>query len=322
MRIGKLDNNKLNELILSKFAHTRNEVICSPQVGVDCAAVDMGGRIAVLSTDPITAAAKHIGALTVHVSCNDAAAAGAEPIGLLTTLLAPPSITEREIDEIADELSAAAREANVEIIGGHTEITDAVTRVVTSAAVIAKAGARGILTPDGMKEGDSVILTKWVCLEGSAIIASEFGDRLSDITEYELDEAREYMKYVSVVKEGLFAYEHGAHAMHDITEGGVFGAAWEMSEASGVGMEIHEERIPIKEVTRKMCASLNIDPMRLISSGAMLIACPNGEEIVSGLKNIGINAAIIGKAGGKGVRTALGKIIAPPGADELYKLYK
>ena len=81
MRIGKLDNDTLNALILSKFAHTRSEVLCSPQVGVDCAAVDMGGRIAVLSTDPITAADKHLGALTVHVSCNDAAAAGAEPIG-------------------------------------------------------------------------------------------------------------------------------------------------------------------------------------------------------------------------------------------------
>ena len=108
MRIGKLDNDTLNALILSKFAHTRSEVLCSPQVGVDCAAVDMGGRIAVLSTDPITAADKHLGALTVHVSCNDAAAAGAEPIGLLTTLLVPPSATEDDIARVADELSAAA----------------------------------------------------------------------------------------------------------------------------------------------------------------------------------------------------------------------
>ena len=104
MRIGKLDNDTLNELILNKFAHTRKEVVCSPHVGVDCAAVDLGGRIAVLSTDPITAAGKHIGSLTVHVSCNDAAAAGAEPIGLLVTLLAPPSVTESDIAGVADEL--------------------------------------------------------------------------------------------------------------------------------------------------------------------------------------------------------------------------
>ena len=75
MRQGKLTNQQLDSLILSKFAHTRKEVVCSPHVGVDCAAVDLGGRIAVLSTDPITSADKNLGSLTVHVSCNDAAAA-------------------------------------------------------------------------------------------------------------------------------------------------------------------------------------------------------------------------------------------------------
>ena len=97
MRIGKLDNDQLNELILSKFRHTRSEVVCSPRIGVDCAAVDLGGRLAVLSTDPITSAANNLGQLTVHVSCNDAAAAGAEPVGLLVTLLAPPTATEADI---------------------------------------------------------------------------------------------------------------------------------------------------------------------------------------------------------------------------------
>jgi len=317
MRIGKLDNDTLNALILSKFAHTRSEVLCSPQVGVDCAAVDMGGRIAVLSTDPITAADKHLGALTVHVSCNDAAAAGAEPIGLLTTLLVPPSATEDDIARVA-----AAKAANVEIIGGHTEVTDAVTRMITSAAVIAKAGERGILTTGGMKEGDSIVLSKWACLEGTAIIANDFADRLDGISQSELEEARGYMSYVSVVREGLYAYANGAHAMHDVTEGGVFGAAWEMSEASGVGIEIDAAKVPLKPATQKICAALGLDPFRLLSSGAMLIACPDGETLANGLMQMGINAAVIGRAGGKGVRTANGDMIAPPGADELYKLYK
>ena len=105
MKLGKLSNDKLDSLILSKFGHTRKEVVCSPHVGVDCAAVDLGGRIAVLSTDPITAADKNIGSLTVHVSCNDAAAAGAEPIGLLVTLLIPPHGTEEEVEHIAQELA-------------------------------------------------------------------------------------------------------------------------------------------------------------------------------------------------------------------------
>lgn len=147
MKIGKLSNDKLDSLILSKFGHMRKEVVCSPHVGVDCAAVDLGGRIAVLSTDPITAADKNIGSLTVHVSCNDAAAAGAEPIGLLVTLLIPPHGTEEEVEHIAQELAEAAKLANIEIIGGHTEVTASVTRYVTCAAVIARAGKTALSLP-------------------------------------------------------------------------------------------------------------------------------------------------------------------------------
>lgn len=320
MRQGKLTNQQLDSLILSKFAHTRDEVVCSPHVGVDCAAVDLGGRIAVLSTDPITSADKNLGSLTVHVSCNDAAAAGAEPIGLLVTLLIPPSGTETEIGRVADELAEAARLANIEIIGGHTEVTAAVTRMVTCATVIARAGKNGIISPNGMQEGDYIVMTKTGGIEGTAVIASDFPDRLG-LTAEELHEARGFMNQVSVVKEGLFGADNGATAMHDITEGGIFGAAWEMAEASGCGMEIWPDKIPFHPITLKICDRCGLDRFRLLSSGSMLIACPDGEGMVNGLKKIGVPAAVIGRATGSGVRTADGDEIYPPEADELYRMF-
>lgn len=320
MRLGKLTNEQLERLVLSKFGHIREEVVCSPHVGVDCAAVDLGGRLAVLSTDPITSADKNIGGLTVHVSCNDAAAAGAEPIGLLVTLLIPPEATEEDVDTVTNELTAAAKLANIEIIGGHTEVTSSVNRFVTCATVIAKAGKNGIITPAGMKQGNDIVMTKLAGIEGTAVIAADFPDRLP-LTDEEFAEAASFMEHVSVVKEGLFAADHGATAMHDITEGGVLGAAWEMAEASGCGMVIDTELIPIHPITRKICDSCGIDPLRLLSSGSMLIACENGEALVCGLKELGINAAVIGKAEGKEVRQADGKIVAPPEADELYRLF-
>ena len=184
MRIGKLDNDQLNGLILSKFRHVRKEVVCSPRVGVDCAAVDLGGRLAVLSTDPITSAAKNLGQLTVHVSCNDAAAAGAEPVGLLVTLLVPPTATESDIARVADELASAAEQAGVEIIGGHTEVTDSVTRMVTCATVLAKAGARGVLDARDMRPGNDLVLTKSAGLEGAAILAGDHAALLSAVPEF------------------------------------------------------------------------------------------------------------------------------------------
>ena len=319
MKLGKLSNDKLDSLILSKFGHMRKEVVCSPHVGVDCAAVDLGGRIAVLSTDPITAADKNIGRLTVHVSCNDAAAAGAEPIGLLVTLLIPPHGTEEEVEHIAQELSEAAKLANIEIIGGHTEVTASVTRYVTCAAVIARAGKNGIITPAGMKAGQDIIMTKMAGIEGTAVIASDAAGR-TGLTDAELEEARGFMSMVSVVKEGLYAAEHGATAMHDITEGGVFGAAWEMAEASGCGMVLYPEKVLMHPITKKICQKFGIDPYRLISSGSMLIACDDGEGMVKGLAAIGIPAAVIGKAVESGVSTADGTEIPAPEADELYKI--
>ncbi len=320
MRQGKLTNQQLDSLILSKFAHTRDEVVCSPHVGVDCAAVELGGRIAVLSTDPITSAEKNLGSLTVHVSCNDAAAAGAEPIGLLVTLLIPPSGTEEEIGRVADELAEAARLANIEIIGGHTEVTGAVTRMVTCATVIARAGKNGIISPNGMKDGDSIIMTKMGGIEGTAVIASDFADRIG-LTDAELEEARGFMGMVSVVKEGLFCADNGATAMHDITEGGIFGAAWEMAEASGCGMELWPDKVPFHPITVKLCDKCGLDRFRLLSSGSMLVACPDGEAMVKGLEEIGIPAAVIGRAGGSGVRTGDGREILPPEADELYRMF-
>jgi len=119
MRLGKLDNDELERLVLGKFPRTRPESLHGPRVGEDCAWLDLADDLAVFSCDPITSAsAAHLGRLSVHVNCNDAAAAGAEPVGLLVTLLAPPTATPELIGQIADDLAAAARLAGVDVIGG------------------------------------------------------------------------------------------------------------------------------------------------------------------------------------------------------------
>ncbi|MBR6006048.1 MAG: AIR synthase family protein [Clostridia bacterium] len=322
MRVGKLTNEQLDRLILSKLRHNRQEVIMAPGIGVDCTAVDIRDRLTVLSCDPITAAQTRIGSLSVNVCCNDAAASGAEPIGLMVTLLLPPTVTEQEISDLMDELIEAANNANVDVIGGHTEITNAVTRIVTCTTVIAREGRNGTISPRGMREGDYLIMTKHAGLEGANIIA-DYLENVSDIlTEEEIAAAHSFAANTNVVREGMYAADHGATAMHDATEGGVLGAAWELSDASGIGLIIDKSAITVHPVTEKLCTAAGVDPLRLISSGCMLITCPNGEEMVNGLRSIGIDAAIIGRATGKEVRSTEGEIIDPPDADELYKVVK
>ncbi len=322
MRVGKLTNEQLDRLILEKLKHKRSEVVMASGIGVDCTAVDIGDRLTVLSCDPITAAQTRIGSLSVNVCCNDAAASGAEPIGLMVTLLLPPTVTEQEISDLMDELIEAADNANVDVIGGHTEITHAVSRIVTCTTVIAKEGKNGIISPRGMREGDSLIMTKHAGLEGANILADEIPHINEILTEEEIAEAHSFAAKTNVVKEGMYAADHGATAMHDATEGGVLGACWELADASGCGLTIFRNSIAVHPVTAKLSAAVGIDPLRLISSGCMLIACPDGEAMAQGLRSIGVAAFIIGRAGGEGVRFDDGTPIEPPDADEIYKVIK
>lgn len=321
MRLGKLDNDELERLVLHKFQKSRKESLAAPEIGVDCAALDLGGEIAVLSCDPITSASiSHIGRLSVHVSCNDAAAAGAEPVGLLVTLLAPPSAMPGDIDRIANDLAAAAREANVDVLGGHTEITNAVTRFVTNTTVLAKMPRTQMLR--GMQSGDALVMTKWAGLEGSAIIAEDFPRLFERLDPAVRTTALSFARYFNVVPEGRYAAAHGATAMHDVTEGGILGAAWEMAYAAGLSVTIDTEAIRILPETSAICSVAGIDPLRLISSGSMLIACPDGKGMAEGLSAIGIPAAVVGHAEkGSGLYTLAGDRIDPPGADELYRLF-
>lgn len=319
LRIGKLDNDDLERLVLKKFRRVRSESLSSPTIGQDCALLDLDGDLAVLSCDPITSASvAHLGRLTVHVSCNDAAAAGAEPVGLLVTLLMPPSGSMEQISQIADDLSHAAQLANVDILGGHTEVTDVVTRAVTSATVVARQPKNAALR--GMRPGDDIVLTKWAAIEGTTILAEDFAPRLTALPKETLTNARALASQLSIVPESRIAMQHGASAMHDVTEGGVLGAAWELGYANDCAVNIDTNAIPVREETKQICAALALDPLRLIGSGSLLIACGDGERLVSALLSRGIPAAVIGQAIEGKQSFADGILLEEPHADELYRL--
>ena len=320
MKLGKLDNDTLERLILDRFKRTRPESFGAPRIGMDCAMLDFEGDLIVTSCDPITSAdAKHIGALSVHVNCNDAAAGGAEPVALLVTLLLPPSETEETVAMIAEDLQDAAERAGVDIIGGHTEVTDAVTRVTTCTTVIARTPKARMLT--GAKPGDEIVMTKWAGLEGTMLIASDRADLLFGLPAETVERAKALSKHLSVVPESRIAIRHNAHAMHDVTEGGVLGAIWELAAQERLGAVVDRSAIPVLPETVAITDAVGLDPYRLMSSGSLLIACENGAETVAALQDAGIPAAVIGRITARDFRFADGSPLDPPGADELYRLF-
>lgn len=323
MKIGKLPNEVLDRLILEpikKWGVKRDEALTAPSVGEDCAALKFGSDICMLSTDPITGAAENIGALAVYINSNDIASAGGEVIGLMVTTLLPPDITEAEISAIAESLYKSANAAGVAILGGHTEITDAVTRPIISCTAVGR--GKRFISSGGARVGDSVIMTKYAAIEGSSIIYADYkGFWQEKLTDEEKAACESFASMLSAVPEGAVAAEMGASSMHDVTEGGVLGACYEIAECAGVGITVYEDKIPILPVTKKMCEICGVNPLRLISSGSMLITSANGGELVGALEGAGIRAAEIGIiTDGERLVEKNGELmpLAPPETDELY----
>lgn len=322
MKSGKLDWDNLKNIIDSSRGAVREDVRIRSGIGEDCSVVKFGEYECVLSTDPITGAQLNSGKLAVNINCNDIASCGVEPLGILVTILAPEKIELEEIKDLMSEISSEAKKLNVEILGGHTEVTAAVNKMIISCTVIGKTlGGKAVAT-SGAKYGDDIIVTKNLCLEGTSIIANDYKHLLDDLlTEDEINEAREYINSISVVKEGKLGGNFGVNSMHDITEGGILGAIWEVAKASKVGFEILSESIPLTSVSSKICNKFNIDPLRFISSGSMLITTANGENLVKILMENGIKASIIGKiTKEKGIIINADKKIevSPPERDELF----
>lgn len=323
MEEGKIPSELLRKLVFDNIKVRNSDVILRPEIGEDCTAIEYGDYACVLSTDPITGADKGLGALAVHISCNDVASSGVKPVALLMTIMAPVGTTEEDIRQVMKEAGETAGELGVEIAGGHTEITSAVNKMIVSTTAIGKILKHKLVKTAGAKVGDYVVMTKWAGLEGTAILANDRENELRDnLSAEELQRAKELSRHISVVKEGVLAGELGVNSMHDATEGGIFGAVWEVAESSGTGIDIHMDKIPVLNETRKICDYFGIDPYRLISSGCMVITCEDGENLVHRMNEIGVTAAVIGRITAQGRKLMKnGKTfeLDPPGADELFK---
>ena len=331
LKIGKLDSDVLQRIVIDKIIYRRPEVKTRAGIGEDCAVIDYGEYECVVSTDPITADIKNIGRLAIHISCNDVASNGIEPLGITLAVMLPVGTTESDVQTIMTQAGTAAEEAGVEIIGGHTEVTPAVNQPVIVSTAFGRGIAGESASARNMRPGDMILMTKSAGLEGTGIIATEKAEELTGVlTPQELRRAQGMIRDVSVVKDGITAGRIGTSGMHDVTEGGILGAVWEMCHISGLGAEVELEAIHVDPVTEKIAAHYGINPLRLISSGCMLIVAPPSKayKIVTEYHKIDVNikSAIIGKI--CGAEHGITQIdpqgqeseIAPPYADELYKV--
>ncbi|MDY2987330.1 MAG: AIR synthase related protein [Peptoniphilus sp.] len=325
MKIGKLTDDELKEHIFKHISNCREEVLKKSDIGIDTAVVDLKDDLVVLSIDPITGTNCGIGKLSVNISCNDVVTEGATPIGILLSVLAPPSCELKDLEEVMIEASNECKKINIDIIGGHTEITDAVNKIIVTSVVVGKLNRNSVLNKKLVKNGDIVCVSKYIAMEGTYIVTNE-KKGLLNLTETEIKEIDEMGESISIVKEAMLAKENNVKFMHDITEGGVYGALWESSEFLKKKFIIEKERIPLKKVSKKICSELSLDPYRLISSGSLIMVFGEKDfenfKTKCGYENIKVtNIGYVTDGSGVEIISKVNKLIENTTVDELYKIF-
>lgn len=328
--LGKLPADFLAHL-LSQAPIKDSRVMYGPGIGLDCAVIDLGERLLVFKSDPITFATDNIGWYAVQVNANDIATTGAAPRWMLATLLLPEKTSTRTtVEKIFADLYSAAADLGISVVGGHTEITYDLRRPVLVGTLIGEVERDRLIAPDKVQPGDRLLITKGVPIEGTALLAREFPHKLFGVLKQdELEAAQQFLfkPGISVVRDAKIAMHAGSvHAMHDPTEGGLAGALWELSEASRRRLIIDPTAVLIPELSRRICEVFAINPLASIASGALLLAAAqeDANSIQAALNEEGIPCADIGwvDEGAPGVWQTAGSPLLRPDRDEIARVYE
>jgi hydrogenase maturation factor len=297
---GKLPPELLGA-ILDELPARGPEVVVGATVGEDASVLDIGGRYLVLAADPVTLSTEP-GSYAVQVNANDIAVMGAEPRWLLATVLLPEGAVEEDARRVMRDLQRACAQLGVALIGGHTEITPTVTQPVVAATMVGEVVPERLVRSVGARPGDALLLAGPIAVEGTAILAGEFGEELHarGVPAALIEEGRGLFAEpgISVVPAARALMDAVLpHAMHDPTEGGLRSAVWELGTAAGAGVRLDGDAVPIIPACRAICAALELDSLALLASGSLLAAlAPEDVQAAhAALGAAGIESSVVGE---------------------------
>ena len=300
--VGKLPLEHLRSL-LSHSPKLDPRLLIGPQVGEDAAVIDAGDRYLVVTTDPVTFATDQIGRYAVHVNANDVAVMGARPLWFFIVMLLPESRTTPELAEtIMADVRSTCEELGVALGGGHTEITQGLDRPILVGQMLGEVAPTRVVRKTRIAIGDQILLTQGMAIEGTAILAREKSEQLRGWVDANvLERGTRFLvdPGISIVSSALAAADVGGavHGMHDPTEGGLATGLFELVAPAGLGLRVIRERIPVFPETDSICRALSLNPLKLIASGALLIAvAPDKvDAVLTVIQTIRIPVAVIGE---------------------------
>lgn len=317
MKIGKVPENVLKRSVLRQIKTKNTEVAIGAGIGEDCAVFSYSGAghlAACMQEAEITAETDDPAGTTIaqliQRCANNLAAGGAELKAVLISLILPVAMEESELKDLMAEAEKKCASLSAEIAGGQTRTSSAVTGPI---AVVAGYGryfadikqqpeqnlpfsAGAVRSIGKAAPGQDIVLSKWIGLEGTALLTRRNREKLlTRYPSYLVEEAAGFDRYLSVVPEAAVAVKSGVCAMHDVSEGGIFGALRELAEKAGVGLKIDMKKLPLRQETVEVCEFCRANPYELLSGGCLLMTTENGSGLVAALAAENIPATIVGK---------------------------
>ena len=323
LRPGKLPGSMLAAL-LRDVPSDDPCVRLGPAVGEDAAAIEVPADTLVVATDPITLTGRAAGRYAVVINANDVAVSGAVPRWFLVTVLLPPGTEHAQVQALFEEVTTALAELDATLVGGHTEVTPAVTQPVLVGQMLGLVGAGRWVTSGGGAPGDVLVQIGPAPVEGAAVLASQHRSALTGLSSGQLEAALGAVDDpgICVVDAALRASELGASAMHDPTEGGLAAGLHELADASGVALRLDRAAVAWFGPGLAVCHALDVDPWATLASGCVLATFPpdRADAAVGDLQAAGQPASVLGElVAGTGVHVD-GAALPVPARDELARL--
>ena len=309
-KLGKIEHHVFEQFILNSCGKKRDEVYIGSQFGVDVSVVDLGANMAMaLTSDPLSLipslGLSESAWLSVHLMANDMATTGFAPMYGQFVLNLPATFSKDDFKTYWDYIHQYCCEIGLAITGGHTGFIEGQNSTIAGGGTfIAIAPKDKILVSKFAQPGDSILVTKSCAISSAAILAMSFPETVKQKAGTEIYQLGcNSFYHTSSLKDALIAVDHNKEnnnpitAMHDVTEGGVLGAIYELAVASGNGAIIYNEKLPVEEVQAAICKVFDLDPRYCIGAGAMIITCKkeSAAEITNRLSQNNIACVNVGE---------------------------
>jgi len=324
MRLGKLSDSILKRTVLKQIKNKRNEVLSGAGVGEDCAIFACEGGNLASCVEEYTVADRQDMIRAIYKATNNLVTAGAEPIAVMLSIILPERASEEKLKKLMDGAAQAARELKIQIAGGHTTVSKYVTQKLAVITAYGKVAADSHYTTKGAKPGQDIVMTKWIGLEGTAMLAQlKYEELLTRYPAYLVEEAAAFDKYLSIIPEAATAMKSGVCVMHDASEGGILATLWELAESSGVGLNIDLKKLPIRQETVEVCEFCDVNPYELLGGGCLVMTTEDGNRLVNDLLEQNIPAVVVGKITEGNARMIMNgeekRFLDKPGMDEIHR---